>query len=443
MERFTLFIVNFLYIFLLSSCGGSGGNETAAPKKTLPPQVINRELKINFGGYSWWSSEFIQKSKLINNIYYVTGVSSIDERSKQWVAEVKVTELGIELIDQITLFDQFKGDEHNAPSILSTDRGVVLALTGHGDDFSPQTTNKIFIYSGKSINNLTKIEINSPAPATYTTLLSIESDIILFTRIEGSGIHYSVSSDQGKSWSDFEKILGNGYYANIKKDSINNELIFYIGLHPNSETQYIKVTRAFFNGTHILPLDVMDANEEGVLKGSSFESVYAPEYGSQVRILSSQIIDELNIILFAEYSEQDKLNLKELWDLKIATQKDDHDWVINNIALRLSGALGHRTSVYSNGYYIYGGSVNYLSQDLVEVMYAHKDGDTYKIDKKAINLNLHDVKESINIVNSSLEIYRPIIFKDSDNTLLMFNEAVYWTNYFSWESKQVLKLINN
>ncbi|REL34909.1 hypothetical protein DXX92_05760 [Thalassotalea euphylliae] len=87
---------------------------------------------------------------------------------------------------------------------------------------------------------------------------------------------------------------------------------------------------------------------------------------------------------------------------------------------------------------MYGGSLNYKNEDNLEAVFAYKRENHFYIDKVNIDLNSLIISSNTNILDSPLELYRPIIFESHDRTLLMFNEAAYWINYFDWQASQTI-----
>ncbi|REL34910.1 hypothetical protein [Thalassotalea euphylliae] len=278
-----------LLTIFITSCK-SGEQKDVIKEEPTPLPESQTSLKINSGGYSWWSGEYLQQSKIDSDNFYVTGVGVNNNSSQQWLTKFTLNEKGFNLVNKVDLLSKFKADEHNSPSVLTIEDYILVALTGHGDDFDPEVANKVIVYSGKKIDSMETTVLDTDAPSTYVSLVAIGDDILLFSRIEQKGLSYSVSSDFGKSWSKFRSVLGRGYYADVKVDPTSQELYFFIGVHPNNPKSSIKVARAYFNGDQILPFHIEDANEQGVLKGSSYTNVYTAPIEHDARIVVAKHI---------------------------------------------------------------------------------------------------------------------------------------------------------
>ena len=207
----------------------------------------SNDKKLN-GGYSWWSGPFITEMPNKNRSYLITGVTKNKNLSEQWIAQVEINNSGtITIENKFSLNTYFRADEHNSPAVLITENNTILiASTGHNEK------NKIYIYAGINIHELIERELLTPSLATYVQLIEIEEHLILFSRLSKHGYSYSVSDDQGETWSDWQALFQSGY-VKVQKDHSTNKLHFFIGSNPATPNHNINYINAYFDGRHIIP----------------------------------------------------------------------------------------------------------------------------------------------------------------------------------------------
>lgn len=400
----------------------------------------NDSIDKSAGGYSWWSGPYISATDEPDESYYMTGVYEKDNLSYQWVAKVDVDDKNqLSISKKRVIFNEFTGDEHNALAVVSHNGNIVIALTGHAEK-KDNLMDRIYIYQGKTIDSLTQIEIGTIGPPSYVQLVSVENDIILFSRIGLIGLSYMTSSDNGKTWSDWKKIMPRSLYAKVEYNKVRAELDFYIGVHPTANQQYIKTIRAIYDGNSIKSYKEDAYLESGSIKSSKLDIIKEFPKEKSARILSHYSGDS-KLVLYAEHLKPGSNNLTKDWQLNIAIQRDTSvPWKIFTLKESITGVLGSRASALNVGYYVYGGDIEYLGNNLVSIFYAEKNDGVYRISEIVYDFQFNNIIEEKVIVESEHELYRPLIFNSKfDRRLLMYNEASSWENYFSWRSKQIIK----
>ncbi|MGB1261968.1 MAG: hypothetical protein ACPG52_03565 [Cognaticolwellia sp.] len=416
--------------FVTAGCGGEASHDIITPE----------EVTVIDGGFSWWSGPYLYPDDNEGDSYYITGVGDDGSLSSQWLAKVEIDDEGkFSSIKRKELFNEFIGDEHNAPAVVVHNTNIVVALTGHANT-RRNLANKVYIYQGKTIDTLAKVVIDTPGPATYVQLLQVGDDLVLFSRISDFGYSYTISADNGATWGVWQPLFASGY-VKAQYNKMSNYLDFYIGTSPIYKHNNIQTIQASYDGNSI-HIDNKGQQENGIIKSSSLDMIIAPEAGYATRILSTHSRNN-KAVLFSEHLVPNQFSKRENWHLKLAVKLDNRDdWQIFTLKENVEGVLGERNIANNSGYYVYGGDISSLVDDNVSIVYAQKTDNGYSIDEMTFDLKLNKIVMEKTLVESELQLYRPLIFNSKlGGRLLMYNEANTWYDFYQWNANQILLMV--
>jgi len=394
------------------------------------------------GGYSWWSGPYLAASNNQKSDLYVTGIKRKGSKGVQWVAEVKVKEESVEVIDLIELNALFKHDEHNAPAILQIDSNIIIAATGHANE-SLKGRDKVLIYTGTDIKQLQVSEISTPELATYTQLHYVNNTIYLFTRLSNKGYFYTKSQDFGRSWEGWLPLFQSGY---VKVSSYHEGFNFFIGSNPATDYNSIYYINALIDNTNNLALSnestlLGELNTGELIRNADLLSFYTPAQALSSRILDAQNY-ESSLSLIATHVKS-TIESDETWSLSIAVAASQYSSTgVYNIKSNIKGVLGERTEPLNAGYYVLGASIAKEVNGVVSIVYIEQENDNYKLMLLEYDLYSHNILSEQLIYSTTSEIYRPVIFHGNEHSYIMFNEASYWHNYLEWSAIQKILPLN-
>lgn len=394
------------------------------------------------GGYSWWSGPFMASSQAPNSDLYVTGINRKGSKGEQWVAEVSVSGDQVEVLDRVALNTLFKHDEHNAPSILQVDSNIIIAATGHAND-TVAGANKVLVYTGKDIRTLVSTELSAPDLVTYVQLQHTPNATYLYSRMANIGYHYIVSTDYGKSWSDWAPLLQSGYV----KVAHNSELAhFFVGSNPASNYNIIYHVNAVLTQGNTLAitsdsLKLTEIDSESVLRNTDIQPFFEPISELSSRILDAQYFTS-PLSLIATHAKRPR-NGEEAWSLLIAVSNSLYsENGVYEIKTNLKGVLGDRDDPLNAGYYVLGASLIEEINGVVSLVHIEKEAGKYNLILTEFDLASSSTLSEQLIYSSHAQIYRPVVLNNSGQKFVMFNEAIYWNNYLEWKATQKIITLN-
>lgn len=422
-------VITVLVSLLLLGCNES--NETSQCS------VAQESINCN-GGYSYWINDLAVAS---NGVLAISGVNDHKRASLQWVSFFSA-DLTTKLAE-LAFARNFYADEHNAPAILAiNDGGWLIVRTGHNDTFE-NGNGKLYVYSvSEEFEIVDETQLFTESGASYAQLVQAHDNVYLLTRDTQKGWGTFTSSDNGKTWSQWQPLWqesGRRYMSlqNFTRDDLGNEqLLLNVGHHPIDVVQKIGYLLLSTSGLSV-------SSQINALVTPSGLSLSHEEAGNDVTLSLMQNNGARSNIRFLDAATKND-NICHLYS------KLNNNWQLALVAHDLDNkqsyefSLGSYQGVLNDSSYVLGASIgqcNLHAGELLDVFVAHQEQDSndYIIEQVFIDVQSGAITAREEITRSKKQLYRPVYIEALN--YLMFNEAEYWHSYDRWQATQkVIKL---